>query len=303
MKRLIYINSTAYLSQDNGRLSIQQKESESKTYIAVEDIGLLILDSFSCTITLSIIQTLLEYDIAILVCNSQHLPLGLMVNPNSHTLYSKKMQSQIASSIPLKKQMWKQTIEQKIENQAKILFQISLEQSKLVETIGRKVLSGDSDNQEAQAAVKYWECILQNFPAERRDRFGAPPNNLLNYTYAILRALIARALACSGCLLVLGIHHKNQYNHFCLADDIMEPYRPIIDNYILFLIEEEWNEVPEELDKQVKFDLMQISTLDVSMKGQTRTLQSAIDLTAQSVMRSFEEGKCLLEYPKPITYV
>ena len=168
---------------------------------------------------------LLSNNTAVITCDNTHHPVGLQLSLEGHTLQSQKFNAQIHAPLPLKKQLWQQTVAAKITNQACLLQQQRQQHTYLLK-LAATVKSADSDNCEAQAAVYYWKHLFPEFLSFRRDRFGLPPNNLLNYGYAILRATVALALVASGLLPTLGIHHRNQYNAYCLADDIMEPYRP-----------------------------------------------------------------------------
>ena len=229
IKRTLYFGNPAYLKTDNLQLVAEMKKEEPETHsVPVEDIGIIILDHPQITITSGLMTRLLEQNVGLVTCDSTHHPVGLMLNLEGHSLQSQKHQAQIEASQPLKKQCWQQTIVAKIDNQARLLKSLGMETNYLT-TLMDKVKSGDSDNCEARAAVYYWKHLFSEVPDFRRERYGPPPNNLLNYGYAILRALMARALVGSGLLPSLGIFHRNQYNAYCLADDIMEPYRPYVD--------------------------------------------------------------------------
>ena len=228
IKRTLYFGNPAYLKTTNEQLVIELKDSDTPQSAPIEDIGLIILDHQQITITQALMAKLLANNTALITCDDTHHPTGLLLSLDGHSLQSQKFQAQIEASAPLKKQLWQQTIAAKIENQAAMLA-FRREENKLLLRLAENVKSGDSENAEAQAAVYYWKKVFPEFLNFRRERHGPPPNNLLNYGYAILRALVARSLVGSGLLPTLGIFHRNQYNAYCLADDIMEPYRPFVD--------------------------------------------------------------------------
>lgn len=237
IKRTLYFGNPSYLSTKLEQIVIKMPEIDEVKTIPIEDAGIVILDHQQITISQALIGKLLENNVALITCDNTHHPTGLLLNLDGNTLQSQKFQAQVVASKPLLKQLWQQTIIAKIENQAALL------QTQKVEIGNMKrwtqdVKSGDTTNREARAAVYYWSKIFYQFPDFTRDRYGAAPNNLLNYGYAILRAIVARSLVGSGLLPTLGIHHKNQYNAYCLADDIMEPYRPFVDKLILKIIDD-----------------------------------------------------------------
>ena len=159
-----------------------------------------------------------------------------------------------------------------------------------------EVKSGDSDNHEAVAAVYYWKNIFQLFPEFKRERFGPPPNNLLNYGYAILRAVMARSLVASGLLPTLGIFHKNQYNAYCLADDIMEPYRPFVDKVVLNIVNLNGNFL--ELTPNMKKELLNIPAMDVQINNEKSPLMIAVQKTTASLVKCFEGKQRKILYPE-----
>ncbi len=282
IKRTIYLGSPAYLSKKNDQLIINFIEEEkrlqsenNKEYktlsIPIEDIGFLILDNFQITITHSLMISLLENNCAIVTCNEKHLPKGMFLNLEHNIEQSQHFQEQINASEPLKKQLWKQTIKAKILNQAFVLDKYK-KPSDSLKKWAREVKSGDSSNLEARASLYYWKKIFPEDLNFVRNREGKPPNNLLNYGYAILRAVVARGLVASGLLPTLGIHHHSKYNAFCLADDIMEPYRPFVDDIVATIIYN--GEDYTVLSNSIKQQLLQIPALDVKIENQTRPINA-----------------------------
>jgi CRISPR-associated protein Cas1 len=214
---------------------------------------------------------------------------------DGNTLQSATFRAQVEAPLPLKKQLWQQTISAKIRNQAKLLDIRNLPSKYLFQLAGQ-VRSGDPQNMEATAASYYWRHFLGQEGSFYRDRFGDPPNNLLNYGYAILRAMVARSLVGSGLMPTLGIFHRNQYNAYCLADDIMEPYRPFVDNIVWTIAME--SEDYMFLDKDIKRRILEIATMDVRQGKQITPLQQAISRTTASLNACFSGKSKKILYPE-----
>ncbi|MBE2229683.1 MAG: type II CRISPR-associated endonuclease Cas1 [Chitinophagaceae bacterium] len=297
IKRTLYFGNPAYLKTDNLQLVAELKKEEQEAHsIPIEDIGIIILDHPQITITSGLMSRLLEKNVGLVTCDGTHHPVGLMLNLEGHTLQSQKHQAQVEASQPLKKQCWQQTIMAKIDNQARLLKSLGLETNYLT-TLRDKVKSGDSDNCEAKAAVYYWKHLFSEVPDFRRERYGPPPNNLLNYGYAILRALVARALVGSGLLPSLGIFHRNQYNAYCLADDIMEPYRPYVDR-LAYQIWQREGEKASFLEPGLKKELLSIPATDTRIDGKKSPLMTAVSRTTASLVRCFEGESRKILYPE-----
>lgn len=295
IKRTLYFGNPAYLRTANEQLIIEMQNGEQRKSIPIEDIGLLVLDHQQITITQALIAKLLANNIALVTCNFIHHPTGLLLNLEGNSLQSQKFQAQIDATIPLKKQLWQQTVVAKIANQAAVLLEMRVE-NKLLLHYARDVKSGDSNNCEAKAAVYYWRNIFPEFLMFKRDRFGPPPNNLLNYGYAILRATVARSLVASGLLPTLGIHHRNQYNAYCLADDVMEPYRPFVDRIVCDIVR--MNGRFLDMTPRMKRQLLGIPAMDVKIGGQKSPMMNAVQRTTASLAKCFEGNSRKLMYPK-----
>jgi CRISPR-associated protein Cas1 len=285
IKRTLYFGNPAYLKTINEQMVIEMQDSGETKQTPIEDIGLLILDHQQITITQALIGKLLANNVALITCDATHHPTGLMLNLDGNTLQSQKFKAQVEASVPLKKQLWQQTVIAKIENQAALLKTQSTEY-KLLNTYARDVKSGDSENHEAAAAAYYWKRIFPDFLEFRRERYGPPPNNLLNYGYAILRAIVARSLVASGLLPTLGIFHRNQYNAYCLADDIMEPYRPYVDRTVCNIIR--MNGKFLDMTTAMKKELLTIPAMDVLIDDQKSPLMVAVQRTTASLAKCFE---------------
>ena len=295
IKRTLYFGSPAYLKTKDEQLLFENADTGELKTVPIEDIGVLILDNQQITITHALIGKLLANNVAFITCNNSHHPTGLLLNLDGNTLQSAKFKAQIEASTPLKKQLWQQTVSCKINNQAALLKTIRIPIKNMVNW-ATEVKSGDSENHEAVAAVYYWKNIFQLFPAFKRERFGDAPNNILNYGYAILRAVVARNLVASGLLPTLGIFHKNQYNAYCLADDIMEPYRPFVDKIVLNIINLNGNFL--ELTPGMKKELLNIPAMDVMINNEKSPLMVAVQKTTASLAKCFEGKQRKIIYPE-----
>lgn len=302
IKRTLYFGNPAYLSMKDRQLSVMLTESDSDSSkgqsktIPIEDIGVIILDHPQITITHALMSVLLDHNIALISCDKYHLPTGLQLNLSCNTIQQERFEEQINASVPLKKQLWQQTIKAKIENQATVLSYEREMDVKCMQYWADQVKSGDSDNHEARAAAFYWQNIFPSEMEFRRRKDGEAPNHLFNYGYAILRSIIARALTGSGLLPTLGIFHRNRYNSYCLADDIMEPYRPYIDRIVLDLVREEG--VHDGISKAQKIKLLSIPTIDVRIDDLNRPLLIAASITTASLQRCFEGSSRKILYPQ-----
>lgn len=262
----------------------------------IEDIGLVVLDNKQITITSGVLETLLENNCSIITCDSKSMPVGLMLPLYGNTVQNERFREQLSASLPLKKQLWQQTIKAKIENQSAVLVNCLGEESRCMKVWADDVKSGDSENLEARAAAYYWKTLFADIDGFTRDREGISPNNLLNYGYAVLRAIIARALVSSGLLPTLGIHHHNRYNAYCLADDIMEPYRPYVDELVFGLIQQHGKNL--ELTRDIKAKLLTIPTLDVIISGKRSPLMIAASQTTASLYKCFSGELRRIVYPE-----
>ena len=320
IKRTLYFGNPAYLSTKLEQLVVrlpsvekntelpQGFKKEAEATIPIEDIGVVLLDHQQLIISQALLAKLLDNNVAVITCNTAHHPTGLLLNLDGHSLQSQRFQAQLGASEPLKKQLWQQTVRAKILNQASLLRWRGHETQQM-EHWADNVKSGDPDNLEGRAAAWYWATLfkgvkaylpfdeaptlksLENFV---RDPAGLPPNQLLNYAYSLLRATMARSLVGSGLLPVMGIFHRNQYNAYCLADDIMEPYRPLADKLVVQLIEE--NGLAEELTPAVKKKLLVVPAMDVNVQGETSPLMIAMQRSSASL------AKCFLGETRKIIY-
>lgn len=295
IKRTLYFGNPAYLSKKDKQLVIDLlKEGEEKKTVPIEDIGVVILDEQQITITQGLLYELIENNVAVISCNDTHHPVGLMMPLSGNTLQSAKFKAQLEASVPLKKQLWTQTVKAKVINQGLYLKSLNKDVAKLRHII-TTIQSGDSTNVEGRAAAIYWEALFgENFT---RERYGEAPNNLLNYGYAILRAIVARGLVSSGMLPTLGIFHRNQYNAYCLADDIMEPYRPFVDKIVNEMYDAEKRNAFATLTTEHKKNLLGIATTDVYFRKERSPLMVGLQRTTASLCRCFEGMQRQIDYP------
>ena len=308
IKKTLCFSNPAYLSLRDAQLVIKLPEVEradnltedfkksSEITRPIEDIGVIVLDNKQITITQGALEALLKNNSAVITCDSRSMPVGLLLPLDGNTTQNERFRDQIKASQPLRKQLWQQTIQHKIRNQAAVLSQCSDAETKCMEVWANDVRSGDPDNLEARAAIYYWKYLFKHIDGFIRAREGVPPNHFLNYGYAILRAVVARSLVTSGLLPTLGIHHHNRYNAYCLADDIMEPYRPYIDR-LVFDITEQYG-VDVELSKDIKSELLSIPTLDVVIGGNWSPLMIATMQTTASLYKCFSGELRKIAYPE-----
>lgn len=312
IKKTLYFGNPAYLSLRMQQMVIKLPEVEKQKDLPdaikeqsvvtrpIEDIGIVVLDNKQITITQGLLEALLENNCAVITCDSHRMPVGLMLPLCSNTVQSERFHDQILASAPLRKQLWQQTMKAKIDNQARVLSICSQVEVGCMNRWSNDVKSGDPENLEARAAAYYWKKFfsrIQGLSTFTRDRDGVPPNNLLNYGYAILRAVVARALVSSGMLPTFGIHHHNRYNAYCLADDIMEPYRPYVDELVYGIVQE-YGVENLELTKDIKGRLLTIPVLDVVINGKRSPLMVGVTQTTASLYKCFSGELRRIAYPE-----
>ena len=307
IKKTLYFGNPAYLSLKNKQLVIQLPEvvrnnelpesfkKEAVKTIPIEDIGVIVLDHKQITLTHGLMEALLENNCALITCNSNRMPFGLLLPLVGNTTQTARFRDQIEASLPLKKQLWQHTVQAKIINQAYVLSFSSETKINNMLKWAQDVKSGDPDNYEARAAVYYWANMFPQIEDFIRDREGVPPNNLLNYGYAVLRAVVARSLVASGLLPTLGIFHKSKYNAYCLADDIMEPYRPFVDKMVMEIVNSRTD--ISDLTQDIKAQLLNIPVLDVKIGGQRSPLMIAVGQTTASLYKCFSGELRRIKYP------
>lgn len=324
MKKTLCFGSPAYLRAGLRQLEIETPATPDgqparKAVVPFEDIGVVVIEHPQITVSHVALASLLEAGAAVITCNAKHLPTGLLLPLDGHTLQARRFREQTEASQPLKKQLWQQTIRQKIANQGRALLRQGINADPLLRW-SLEVRSGDPDNFEARAAAWYWPRLFTQTPLYQdftegnetyspddflRERYGDWPNCLLNYGYSVLRAVIARALVGAGLLPTLGIHHRNQYNAYCLADDIMEPYRPGVDLLVCNILREcPHPPAPDRngniLTPELKRKLLVIPVMDVLSENKQSPLQVAAQRTAASLAACYAGNTRRIQYPELI---
>jgi len=294
IKRTLYFGNPARLSKKDSQLHFEPADGGAPRTVPIEDIGIVVLDHPQLNLSQSLLSSLLENNAAVVCTDQRHMPAGMFINFQGHSELGERHAWQIEASEPLKKNLWAQTVEFKIRNQSRLLKEYGQSWEELV-NIARQVKSGDPDNREGQAASFYWRALFDPELGFKRSRYGDAPNNLLNYGYAVLRAVIARSLVGSGLWPAIGIHHRNKYNAFALADDMMEPYRPFVDRLVCRIMDEEADY--SELTPSIKRKLLEVPVLDVEMEGEKSPLMVASQRTSASLARCFEGSSRKLSYP------
>lgn len=304
IKRTLYFGNPAYLSLKLKQLVIKMPQKNDGDLplgedvvrtIPIEDIGVVILDNKQITITQGLLEALLDNNCAVITCDSKRMPTGLLLPLSGNTVQNERFRAQLDSSLPLKKQLWQQTIEAKIRNQATALKWATGEEHPNMLKWAESVRSGDADNMEARAAVYYWRNLFPGDPLFVREQDADGVNALLNYGYAILRAIVARALVGSGLLPTLGIHHHNRYNAYCLADDIMEPYRPYVDKMVAGLLDKDGL---GEMTQENKVALLNLPVEEVMIAGRRSPLMIAVSHTCTSLVKCFRGEIRKIIYPE-----
>ncbi|MBR1513010.1 MAG: type II CRISPR-associated endonuclease Cas1 [Bacteroidales bacterium] len=299
IKRTLFFGNPAYLSLKNAQLVIRlndaQTQQEVTKTIPIEDIGVVVLEDRQITVTNGALDALLQNNCAVITCDEKHMPAGMLLPLEGHTVQSERFRQQIEASLPLKKQLWQQTVQAKIRNQASVLKRLSGAETGCMLAWANDVKSGDGDNLEGRAAAYYWKSVFPEMERFVRDREGDAPNNLLNYGYAIVRAVIARALVASGLLPTFGIHHHNRYNAYCLADDVMEPYRPYVDELVIKILRSGAD--CSELTTDLKRQLLGLPVTEVVINGQRSPLMNAASQTTASLCKCFAGELRKVAYP------
>lgn len=292
VKRTLFFSHAVCLSVRHKQLAIFSKETQEETLVPIEDIGFVIIENELVSLTIPLINELTDNNCALIFCNEKHMPFSMTMPLDCNEIQSQLFSAQINAKLPIKKNCWKQIVEYKIKNQGLVLKKYDLDFTKLVD-FSKSVKSGDSTNMESQAAKFYWDNLFgKNWC---RDRFGDFPNNYLNYGYAILRAAMARALVGSGLLPTLGIHHHNKYNAYCLADDLMEPYRPFIDDEVVEYIST--NPEDKEVGLEFKKRILKVLVRDVKMENLTRPMMVALSMTSSSLANALSNESEKLKLP------
>lgn len=291
LKRTLVFTKPYHLSLNNQQMIIMAKEdSGSCSSVPVEDIGFVILENQEISITLPLLNALADNNAAVILCSYKHMPNAMFMNLDSNSTQGESFRAQLSAAEPLKKNIWKQIVEAKIRNQAALLRKLDKDGDSL-KPYYQNVKSGDSDNREGVAAKLYWnELFDENF---MRVRTGPSPNEMLNYGYTVLRAAVARSLTGSGLLPSIGIFHRNRYNAFPLADDVMEPYRPFVDEIVFHL----YANGESSLNKYSKSEILKLLYTDTFFENVTRPLDIGLSITTASLAKCYNGLQKKIIYP------
>ena len=291
LKRTLCFTSPVMLSLKNGQMVIIFKElPEEKHTVPIEDIGMVILDNQMTGVTLPLLNELVDNGVAVVLCDKKGFPHALLQNLDANSLQGEFLRNQTSVGEVLKKQLWTQSVESKITNQAALLEKLH-GKGNLLKPFYSHVKSGDSDNREGIAARIYWQALFGSDFV--RDRYQEGINSLLNYGYAILRSATARALVIAGLTPSLGLFHHHRSNAFPLADDMMEPYRPFVDE----IVHQRCVEGKYEINKETKQALLSCLTCDTHFPKVTRPLQVGLSMTMASLARCYAGEQKTLSLP------
>ncbi|MEQ8447999.1 MAG: type II CRISPR-associated endonuclease Cas1 [Balneola sp.] len=293
IKRTVEISSgPIHLSIKDRQMKL--KKGEEIHSIPVEDLGLLVLSHPAISYTHQLLYELLEQNVAVLFCNRQHMPEGLLLPFEDNQLHQARLQIQAEATKPLKKRLWQQVVKEKIKAQSKVL-KLKHGDDDGLKLLIPKVKSGDPSNVEARAAKQYWKSLFKDSEFRRRyDRNDL--NSLLNYGYAIIRAAVARSLTAAGLHPSMGIHHHNQYNPYCLADDMMEPLRPLVDAEV-FDLYGQFGTLDIEVTKETKRPLLELLTKEVFIKEMKYPLLESLHLMSSSLAKCYSKEAKTIDFP------
>ena len=291
LKRTLFFTQPYNLSLRNNQMIITTKEMpDMQRSVPIEDIGIVILEHQQTNITLPLLNALSDNNVAVVFCGNDYMPNAMLMNLDSNRIQAENYRNQIEASETQKNILWKQIVEYKIKNQANLLNKLGkdgLEFRPLYSNVKR----GDADNREGVAAKLYWAMLFGHEFIRSRD--GDSPNNMLNYGYTLLRAAVARSLMGSGLYPAIGIFHRNRYNAFPLADDIMEPYRPYVDEIVFDL----YANGERELTKDVKAQILRLFYADTKFEKVTRPLDVGLTITTASLAKCFAGIQKKIIYP------
>lgn len=290
IKQTLMFTQAVSLSLSNNQMIITFKDNKDTITRPIEDIGFVVINNPMVSITVPLLNELAENNVSVCFCDKKQMPKTMLMTLDGNSTLQESYKYQLEASVPLKKNIWKQLVESKIRNQSLLLNKVGKNGS-VLKPFYMNVKSGDSDNREGAAAREYWNTLFER--GFKRDRNGAPPNDLLNYGYTLLRAAVARALVGSGLYPAFGVFHRNRYNAFPLADDIMEPYRPFVDEIVYNLNNGEFN----GLDHHVKSKLLRVFFSDVNIGKVTRPLENALSITTASLLKMFKGDTDKLSLP------
>ena len=295
------IRKTVEFSTPGTRLSVANRQlvverpDMPKATLPIEDLGVVIVDDIRATYTQSVFLSLLEAGATVLVTGRDHLPAGMMLPLDAHHVQTERHRAQVETSTPVRKRAWQAIVRAKIVQQAAVLSHFSGSHGGLA-PMARRVRSGDPDNLEAQAAQRYWPRLFDK--TFRRDREAEGVNALLNYGYAVVRAAVARSVVAAGLIPSLGIHHRHRGNPFCLADDLLEPYRPYVDWRVRQMAGKGGESAPDIAERETRASLLSLLNETVYVGGRREPLLLALHTSAASLCRTLTGGDRTLALPE-----
>lgn len=290
VKRTLLFTNPCRLSMKNAQLVVENHETAEIKTVPIEDIGVVLIENQMVTFTIPAMNAMVENNCAVIFCDGKHMPVSMLMNLDSNSVQSETYRFQVEASQPLKKNLWKQVVEAKIRNQSSLLRELGKD-GDVLKPYYSNVKSGDVDNREGIAARVYWDMLFDG--SFQRDRDGEGPNALLNYGYAILRAGMARAIMGSGLFPAFALFHKNRYNAFPLADDLMEPYRPYVDQIVYSL----YQDGVMTLNASSKQALLRLFFIDTVFKDITRPLELGLTMTSASLVKCLKGEQKQLVFP------
>ena len=294
------IRRTVEFSTPGTRLSVAygqlvvERPNQPKVTLPMEDLGVVIVDDGRALYTQAVFWGLLEAGATVLITGRDHLPVGMMLPLEGHHAQTERHRAQAQASEPMRKQTWQAIVRAKITQQAAVLSYFNGNSAGLG-TMVRRVRSGDPENLEAQAAQRYWPLLFGR--GFHRDREAEGVNALLNYAYAVLRAALARAIVAAGLIPSLGVHHRHRNNPFCLADDLLEPYRPYVDWRVRLVVDNHNGSPPQVADRQTRAALLSLLNETVRVGDRREPLLLAMHSSAASLCQALTGGKRTLCLP------
>ncbi len=293
IKRTIVVQGRNYVSTENEQLRLENRNTGELQTLPIEDIGYLEFENTQCTLTTSAMARLAHYGVTVTFCDERFTPVAQCLPIEGNALQAQRLKIQVNASAPAQKRIWQILVQKKIRNQERVLKALGYSDVSL-EGYAQRVLSGDKTNREGAAARRYWQHVLGNFGV-KRDPEGDYPNNVLNYGYAVLRAVVSRAIVRAGLHPSFGIHHSNQFNAFALSDDVMEPYRPFVDFHVLSGC---CLQNPEEILKpQHKREILAVLTADVVHSIGTRPLFNSVETLCAQLVQALDGNLKALDLP------
>lgn len=299
MNRIVDITTDqVHLSAHRGLLIVSLDRGEVGR-VALDDIAAVIVHAHGVTWTTNLVVKLAQRGAMMVACAANHAPVAMMIPVEGHHAQNARFRAQWDTSLPFRKRAWKLIVQAKIRNQGGLLTAFGFEEGQAISLMARRVKSGDTANAEAQAARRYWPVLMgKDF---RRDRDASDANILFNYGYTVLRAAVARAVIAAGLHPTIGLHHANRLNAFALADDLVEPFRPLVDAVVHQMVRERVG----ELDGEAKARLAALLSADLDLQGSVTPVAVAIQRLAQSLASSFVQGQlelALFQSPSPLNW-